>query len=93
MDLPVDYTKLTPSERKFAREQYVEIQNGKCFYCKEDLLKEPPEQIKNKKINWDFFPENFLRYPIHLQHNHKTGMTEGAVHNLCNAVMWQHENQ
>lgn len=25
--------------------------------------------------------------------DHKTGMTEGAVHNYCNAVMWQYENR
>ena len=39
------------------------------------------------------FPQNFLQYPIHLQHNHDTGMTEGAVHNYCNAVMWQYEGR
>ncbi len=49
------------------------------------------EDITDKKINWKLFPENFLKYPIHLQHNHDTGMTEGAVHNYCNAVMWQYE--
>lgn len=37
--------------------------------------------------------KNFLQHPIHLQHNHTTGMTEGAVHNYCNAVMWQYEHR
>ena len=49
--------------------------------------------IKNKKINWKLFPPNFLKYPIHLQHCHKTGWTEGAVHAYCNAVMWQYEGR
>jgi len=49
--------------------------------------------ILNKKIDWSYFPENFLNYPIHLQHNHNSGLTEGAVHNYCNAVMWQYEGK
>ena len=51
------------------------------------------DYITNKYIDWDLFPENFLKAPIHLQHNHNTGMTEGAVHNYCNAVMWQYEHR
>ena len=46
-----------------------------------------------KKINWKLFPPFFLRFPIHLQHNHDTNMTEGAVHAYCNAVMWQYEGR
>jgi hypothetical protein len=30
---------------------------------------------------------------IHLQHCHKTNMTEGAVHAYCNAVLWQYEGK
>ena len=91
--LPVDYTKLAIWEKKYVREQYVEEQNGKCYYCGEDLDKPAPKRITDKPINWKLFPSNFLQYPIHLQHNHKTGMTEGAVHNYCNAVMWQYEGK
>lgn len=90
MILPIDYTKATSAKRKIAREQYVKEQNEICYFCGESLLKIAPKKITKKKINWDLFPENFLKYPIHLQHNHKTGMTEGAVHNYCNAVMWQY---
>lgn len=89
----VDYNDLTPSERRAMRELYIEHQNGKCFYCKEPLSSEPSPKIKDKSINWKKFPDNFLRYPVHLQHNHQTGMTEGAVHAYCNAVMWQYEGR
>lgn len=91
--LPVDYTQLHFSERRLVRLQYIKEQNNKCFYCKEDLDKEAPEKITSKPINWKLFPEGFMKYPIHLQHCHKTGMTEGAVHNYCNAVMWQYEHR
>lgn len=90
MELPTDYTKLTPTEKRDARGQYIELQKGKCYFCRAELNKEAPKKIMSKKINWDLFPKNFLQYPIHLQHNHDTGMTEGAVHNYCNAVMWQY---
>lgn len=89
----VNYSELTPQERRTVREGYIKYQKGKCFYCKEDLGKEPPERILKKKINWVLFPENFLVYPIHLQHNHVTDKTEGAVHAYCNAVMWQYERK
>ena len=91
--LPVDYTELTQYQRKLVREQYVNKQKGNCLYCKCALSAPPPESITTKKVNWSLFPPNFLKYPIHLQHNHDTGMTEGAVHSYCNAVMWQYESR
>lgn len=91
--LPVDYTKLNYTERKVVRLQYIEEQKGLCHYCGCSLNEEAPEKIKSKNINWNLFPKNFLQYPIHLQHNHNTGMTEGSVHNYCNAVMWQYEGR
>ena len=93
MKLPTKYTKLTWQEKKQVREQYIKEQKGKCYFCKCDLNKPAPKKITDKKIKWEIFPDNFLKYPIHLQHNHETGMTEGTVHNYCNAVMWQYENK
>ena len=63
------------------------------MFCTESLSKPAPKHITDQKINWKLFPPNFLKAPIHLQHDHKTGMTEGAVHNYCNAVMWQYEGR
>ena len=88
--LPVKYSELTREERRSVREEYIRLQEGKCFFCKGDLQKEPPKRITKKPIQWEYFPSNFLQYPIHLQHDHDTGMTEGAVHAYCNAVMWQY---
>lgn len=91
--LPVDYTKLTPYERKLVRDMYVAKQNKLCMYCGTSLYEKPPEHITKHQINWQLFPSNFLKYPIHLQHCHKSGMTEGAVHAYCNAVMWQYHQK
>lgn len=91
--LPTDYTKLKIEEKRLVRLQYIKQQNNKCFYCNEDLNKNVPKHILDKKINWSLFPREFLKAPIHLQHCHKTNMTEGAVHAYCNAVMWQYENR
>jgi len=92
-NLPVDYTKLVWYDRKAVREQYITEQDNKCMYCGNKLTEEPPIEVTNKRINWDLFPENFLKHPIHLQHDHNTGMTEGAVHAYCNAVLWQYEGR
>lgn len=91
--LPILYSKANSRERKLVREQYVREQDGLCYWCKKPLDQEPPQDIKNKKINWKLFPPNFLRYPIHLQHNHDSDLTEGAVHARCNAVMWQYHGR
>ena len=91
--LPINYTTLTPQQRREVRLQYIQEQNNLCMYCNEPLDKPAPKYITDKSINWKLFPANFLQYPIHLQHSHKTGMTEGAVHNYCNAVMWQYEGR
>jgi hypothetical protein len=48
------------------------------------------DHILKKDINLRLFPPNFLKYPIHLHHCHDTGMTIGAVHCHCNAVLWQY---
>ena len=93
MKLPIQYNKLKPEEKRLAREEYIKLQNGKCYFCKGDITKEAPRKITKKVIDWRLFPKNFLQYPVHLQHNHDTGLTEGAVHNYCNAVMWQYHGR
>jgi hypothetical protein len=93
MELPTDYTKLLPKQRREVRLQYIEAQSNKCMYCGESLDEVAPERITNKPINWRLFPEGFLINPVHLQHCHKTNMTEGAVHAYCNAVLWQYEGR
>ena len=89
----VDYTTLKPYERKFIREQYVIAQKNKCMWCKGSLDEVPPQKITDMWIDWRKFPKGFLTHPVHLQHDHKTGMTEGAVHAYCNAVMWQYHGR
>ena len=93
MELPVDYTTLTWQERREVREEYVKLQNKMCMYCEKSLSWSPADWVRDKEINWALFPPEFLKYPVHLQHNHDTGMTEGAVHSLCNAVMWQYDHR
>ena len=87
-NLPVNYNELGYTERRVVRQQYIKEQNNKCFYCKNNIYEQPDLYILNKKINWSLFPKNFLESPIHLQHCHKTGMTEGAIHSYCNAILW-----
>lgn len=91
-DLPTDYTKLDwrKGEKKIVREQYVKLQKGKCYYCGEPLECEPSAEVILADIDWGLFPEGFQNHLVHLQHNHDTNMTEGAVHMKCNAYMWQY---
>ena len=93
MKLPVNYNELTFIERKRIREEYINIQKGKCKYCGEYLHNDPSEEVKNKWINLKLFPPNFLKYPLHLHHDHITGLTIGTVHARCNAVLWQYHGE
>jgi len=92
-NLPVDYDGLSRTGKKQVREQYIKEQSGLCYHCGEDLSDEPPARITEKSIVWKFFPPGFLNNPVHLQHDHGTGLTEGAVHAYCNAVMWQYHGK
>ena len=91
--LPVDYTKLTPYERKLVRLKYITQQQNICYYCKNSLNDKPAEFVIDRPINTALFPLDFFKYPIHLHHCHTTGLIIGAVHADCNAVMWQYENK
>lgn len=93
LNLPINYNSISWRERRRAREWYVKVQNGKCHHCGSLLSGEPDEQIREMKIDSSLFPEHFFKYPIHLHHDHSTGMTIGAVHNACNAVLWQYYSE
>jgi hypothetical protein len=91
--LPANYEELSRAERREVRNAYVEKQNGLCYWCECPLDLKPPPEITNIELNMSLFPPNMLDYPVHLQHCHETGMTEGAVHAYCNCVMWQHHGR
>jgi len=90
MDLPVRYKDYHYTERWKVRDEYVRVQKGMCYYCKTPLDKEP---IEDKLIKPHLYPKGFFKHPVHLHHSHKTGMTLGAVHCYCNAVLWEYEGE
>lgn len=91
--LPVEYDRLSRRERASVRMEYVRRQGGKCWHCGFPLDTPPAPEIVVKPINWDLFPPGFTKNPIHLHHSHETGLTIGAVHALCNAVLWQYHEE
>ena len=93
MELPVNYDSLKQKERRVVREEYVRIQEGLCQHCNQPLKGEPSQEIMEAYIHMPLFPKGFLRHPIHLHHDHNTGMTIGAVHARCNAHLWQYHGE
>ena len=93
MKLPVKYHEIPPYEKRIVREEYIRIQKGMCWYCKAPLKDAPPEGILGKKVTPHIYPEGFFTHPVHLHHDHITEMTVGAVHNYCNAVLWEYEGK
>lgn len=92
-NLPVMYEELPWKDRRLVRNQYISEQQGLCYWCESPLNDTPPKEIMDKKIDMSLFPKGMLDNPIHLQHDHGTGLTEGAVHARCNCVMWQYHNR
>lgn len=75
------------------RFSYIEEQDGKCHHCNNPLDGEPTKEIMRKPISTRLFPVGFFSRPVHLHHNHNTGMTIGTVHARCNAVLWQYHGE
>lgn len=87
MNLPVKYKDIPFAQRRVVREEYTRVQNGLCYHCKAPL--DGPSSDR-RKVNMSLFPPNFFKWPVHLHHSHDTGMTLGAVHCHCNAILWQY---
>ena len=99
MKLPIDYPSASPFARRLAREEYVRRQNGRCFYCGKLFTEKPDIDLDTEAAlilsekGLGPFPKGFLNAPIHLDHDHETGLTRGAVHGYCNAVSWVREGK
>ncbi len=93
MKLPLNYDNLTYPQRKSVREEYIKQQDGNCYFCKDSLKGEPAKKVSDKTITEGLFPPSFFKWPVHLHHSHDTGMTIGAVHCYCNAVLWEYHHE
>lgn len=93
LTIPANYNELTQPERRKVRERYCSLQDWKCHHCGTELDQKPAAHVLSKDINMRLFPKGFLDHPIHLHHCHRTGMTIGAVHARCNAVLWQYHGE
>jgi len=91
--LPVNYNNLNRWQIRMIREEYIKQQAGICYYCGNPLDQEASISVMSRPINGELFPDRFFEWPIHLHHDRVTGMTIGAVHCRCNAVLWQYEGK
>ncbi len=92
---PQRYRDLNTDQRRKLRDEYVAYFGGRCLYCDGQLDDKPHEFVCQSadQIEWDNLPgskEGFLKNPVHLHHDHKTGLTLGPVHALCNAHSWHY---
>lgn len=93
MQLPINYHSAGWQERRDARDEYVRVQKGLCRHCGQPLTGKSAADIMVRRLRHGLFPKGFFRRPVHLHHDHETGITIGAVHNRCNAVLWQYHGE
>ncbi len=89
-EVATNYVNASQAQRRLVREEYVKIQKGMCHHCGSPLTEAPTDIMERYEVNGALFPKGFFKYPVHLHHDHNTDMTIGAVHNYCNAVLWQY---
>lgn len=92
-NLPINYDELEPHQKRAVRLQYIKEQEGVCQHCNMPIYQAPDNEVQLAYIHWDLFPEGFRENPVHLHHDHGTGMTIGAVHMKCNAYLWQYKGE
>ena len=93
MKLPVKYRDIPIHDRRVVRTAYIEKQEGLCHHCRSSLAGLPPKSIRQIQVTSSLFPLTFFNYPVHLHHSHASGLTIGAVHAYCNAVLWQYHGE
>jgi hypothetical protein len=86
-ELPAMYDEMTREVRARVREEYARRQRGICPFCLQPLLADPPPVIQRLPLDSNFWPPEFFRWPQHLHHDHRTGLTIGTYHARCNAVL------
>ena len=90
MNLPVDYRRLKPHQKRAVREEYVRRQQGKCCFCGVSLSNKSPFEEDGTLVHEERYPLGFFDHPVHLHHDHTTGLTIGAIHAYCNAVSFDY---
>lgn len=91
--LPIHYPTTPFWLRAIVRNKYIEEQGGKCHHCDQTLEIPNTDLIEKTPINKRLFPDGFFNHPVHLHHSHDTGLTIGAVHCHCNAILWQYHGE
>ncbi len=90
MNLPVNYRKLKQHQKRAVREEYIRLQGGKCCFCGVSLTARSPYEEGETPVHVERYPVGFFDHPVHLHHDHVTGMTIGAIHAYCNAVSFDY---
>lgn len=94
LELPAMYDALTWYERREVREKYTIVQCNRCYYCKSELDMEAPQWLRDKyPLDPRRWGPEFLKHPIHLHHCHRSGLTLGATHAYCNAILAQYHGE
>lgn len=86
LELPTKYSSLTGERKSAVKEAYICLQRDRCWLCGDDLYDPPKFLVENP--NYMPLCGNQLaeHSPLHLHHDHKTGLTLGVTHAECNIL-------
>lgn len=94
LTIPAYYDNLTFYERRMVREEYILLQKGLCYYCNCTLDSDAPLSLRERfPLDQRRWGPEFLKHPIHLHHCHRSGLTLGATHAYCNAILAQYHGE
>ena len=87
LELPTKYSSLSGERLSAVKEAYICLQRERCWLCGNNLYELSKYLVDNPKLMPLCGNELAERYPLHLHHDHDTGLTLGVTHAECNIII------
>jgi len=86
LELPIKYSSLSGERLSAVKEAYTCLQRERCWLCGNNLWDLPKYIVENPKLMGLCGNQLAEHSPLHLHHDHDTGLTLGVTHAECNII-------
>lgn len=86
LELPTKYSSLSGERLAVVKEAYICLQRERCWLCGGNLYELPNHVVDNPNLIGLCSSQLAEQHPLHLHHNHDTGLTLGVAHAECNII-------
>lgn len=86
LELPTKYSSLSGERLSAVKDAYICLQRERCWLCGDNLYELPKYIVDNPNYMGLCYNQLAEQTPLHLHHNHDTGLTLGVAHAECNII-------